>query len=81
MEVLVKPWNNYQLYFRDPRTRSFKPVQSPGGKKLSIKFNQVNNKLFPKQIVIFKMQPKQYDGYDRMFSRKQDLHYIDLPEL
>lgn len=78
MAVLVKPWNNYQLYFRDPTTRSFKPVQSPKGVKYSIKFIVMDKKLFPSELVIFKMEEKRYDGYDNMFSRKQDLKYIDL---
>lgn len=78
VEVLVKPWQKYQLYFRDPTTRSFKPVQTPKGIKYSIKFNVVGGKLFPSELIIFEMEPKAFDGYDRMFSRKQDLKYIDL---
>jgi hypothetical protein len=78
VEVLVKPWKSYQLYFRDPKTRSFKPIVTSDQEKYAIKFAPKKGTMQPSELVIFKMEPKMFDGYDRMFSRKQDLKYIDL---
>ena len=72
---MVKPWNNYQLYYRDPGTRQFKPITDSDGSKWSVRFLP-GKKLKPIRFIKFKMEPKGFDH--QRYSRKQDLQYIDL---
>ena len=77
MAVLVKPWNNYQLYYRDPDTRQFKPITDSDGSKWSVRFNPSRiGDHKPIRFIKFKMGPKGFD--DKRYSRKEDLQYIDL---
>lgn len=78
MEVLVKPWNNYQLYYRDPDSRQFKPLENLDGSKWSVYFRSEGSKPEPVSLVKWIMRPKTGDRYERQFSRKKDLQYIQL---
>ena len=74
--ILVVPYKDYQLYYRDPKTRSFKPLQTSDGEKYSVQFAVDFKKIDPQQLILSIMTPD-YGG-SRMFSRKQDLQYWSI---
>jgi len=67
---LVKPWTEYTLYYRDPRTRSFKPIMSKEGYRYQVRFSVRKDKVYPKTLTQFRMRRSDGTNYDRMFSRK-----------
>ncbi len=71
--VLVDPYKNYQLYFRDPKTRKFIAIQTMKGQKYKINFDapywyddKTPNYLHPEKIILTEMLP----GKSRMYSRE-----------
>ena len=76
--ILVTPWTNYQLYFRDPETRQFKPLVNLDGSKWSVRFTFKNRKFEPLQLIKWEMQAKTGTDLDKRYSRKKDLQYINL---
>lgn len=77
VEVLVKSWTNYQLYYRDPDTRHFKPITDLDRSKWSVQFNPSRiGDHKPIRFIKFKMEPKGFDH--QRYSRKINLKVIDL---
>ncbi len=71
VEVLVKPWNEYTIYYRDPKTRQFKPLKSEEGDRYQVRFSVNRDEIFPLWMERFSIRPSDGSNYDRMFSRKK----------
>ena len=86
--AILEVGKSYQLYFRDPDTRGFKPLKN-NGFKYQVIFKRKDNpnvppskrKIIPKEIVVIDMMPKLYTKYgseQKMYSRKNFYNYYNI---
>ncbi len=82
MEVLVDSFTNYQLYYRDPDSRSFVPVKiSRQGKeyKYSIVFRVFREDISPERIDLTYTRPvDKFQRYGRKENRTELIRQIRL---
>jgi hypothetical protein len=78
VEVLVKFWKQYTLYYRDPITRQFKSLKSKNGERYQVRFQVTKDKVYPYHMEKFYMKKDTGSNYDRMFSRKVPTKQWDL---
>jgi len=69
------------LYYRDPKTRQFKPLRE-NGKKYQVIFKRVGIKeIKPSELVLIDIDPpiySEYGGAMRMTSRKNYYNYWNI---
>jgi hypothetical protein len=75
--AILEVGKSYQLYYRDPTTRSFKPLRE-NGKKYQVIFRRIGiRNIIPSEVVLIDLDPATDFG-SRMRSRKNYYNYFNI---